>query len=290
MDKIINNLTNNRITKLNIDLGNISFKNILTICNILKQNTQTKLTSLYIYGRHNNVKKIHTVVCDMLKTNTHLKSIGISYGYDADIIDNTWIKMIINVLEENTILEELVFNVSHLPTHNIEYICNALKVNTTLKKLKLFSYYIGCIEDKIIGNMLKINTSLKSIDLDCITYNGFVHIIDALKVNTSLNILCVHDNGIEFEPEIDHYINTELESNTSITCINFYGYHDSDSEYSDSEEDDEDDDDSYSDSEEDDENNEYIESHHRSRNNNIPYVCSRNKHNMELKSMLLVDL
>jgi hypothetical protein len=272
MDKIINNLTNNHITKLNIDLENISFKNILTICNILKQNTQTNLTSLYIHGRHNNVRKIHTVVCDMLKTNTNLKSVSIAYGYDANIIDNTWIKMIINVLEENTILEKLVFNGGSLPTHNIKYICNALKVNTTLKKLGLFGCYMGYIEAKIIGDMLKINTSLKNIDLgfNRITYNGFRYIIDALKVNTSLNILCVYDNRIDFEPEIDHYINTKLESNTSITCIDFYGDH-----YSDSEE------------EEDDED---IESRHRSRNVNTPYVCSRNKHNMELKTSRLVDL
>jgi Ran GTPase-activating protein (RanGAP) involved in mRNA processing and transport len=140
---------------------------------------------LYLDNDH-NLDILENIQNTLLITNITLLSVSHNSN-----INNKYIKLISNMLKENTTLTTLYLENNRIRDEGVKYICDALKTNTTLQFLNLAQNPITDIGAKYIGDMLKQNSSLRTLFLDNtnIGLDGDEYIITSLEENRSITIM-----------------------------------------------------------------------------------------------------
>lgn len=162
------------------------------LCEVLKENTQTK--SLYLTA--NNFADYGTEqLADLLAVNSSLKSLSLAY---CDINDSG-AENLAKALRTNHNLTFLnIENLIHIE-NKISFIgaariAEGLQCNYGIRTLILRGNNIGSHGAKSIANALKLNTALIELDISTndIDEGGAIHFAEALYENNTLNKLTLH--------------------------------------------------------------------------------------------------
>jgi hypothetical protein len=193
----------------------------------------------------------------LLQINTSIKQLCIKYGNcnidsrQSDTDNSEFYKLLSDYLRISIYLRELILVDYHITIKNSMLLNDVFKHNNTLNEIYL--YYRNLDKDGCTHfiDSIKFNKTATVIGIDMNLINDN-HIVELLKVNTRISSIYFLHEEVE-KPETIKTIEKALKNNQYVTflCVNF-----------------------------------------RSQNKykKINTYCERNKHNLELKSMLIQDL
>jgi Ran GTPase-activating protein (RanGAP) involved in mRNA processing and transport len=247
---VISDIMHNRISVLKLNYTHMNMNYLAQICDALKQNTS--LIELLLEGCNINDNGVK-LISNMLKVNTTLTTLHL---YN-NIIEATGAKYISKMLKQNTTLTtlDLAFNI--IGDNGVMYICKALTLNKYTGLTKLYLHYNKITSQGVayINELLKQNTTLITLFLSSnqIGKDGIKLLLgDAIKVNKTLRTFYINYCELNEDKELTKFIIDCLQENGSITDM------------------------------------------HYNIGSEIDIacitICDRNKYNIRLKSMLLVDL
>lgn len=187
----VENNPNTQLKVLDLGLNGIQAEGAKAIASMLSRNIS--LTHLDLFNNEIGDKGT-IVIANALKKNAHLEVLNLRYN---DIGD-AGAKAIAEMLTTNTTLKKLNLYNNQIGDNGIEAIVEAVKKNPCLKELNLGANKIGAKGAYAIARMLAENSCLEVLNLknsQNIDQEGLSAILEALKKNTHLTELSVHNIG-----------------------------------------------------------------------------------------------
>jgi hypothetical protein len=250
-DKYIDDIKNNSITKVEKNTHTISVTNCNKFIKLLKINKSIEIIRFPF--KVSNTKCFITLN-EMLKINTTLKEVDIL----LNIVDYECCKLLVDGMNENSSITILRLYESHFGSNELRLISDMIRINTILTRLSIYFVKNRIDNDAIIYMMdaLRNNKTLQNIVIP-VNLNSrsvcksFAQYIKENNIITTIDMIGI--NAIN--PDCFNMVIDALDYNTSIT--GFFGVT-------------------------------YLMD--KIQINRKYSYCARNKHNINLKSMLLQDI
>ncbi len=220
LDKILDNVRNNRITTLNLSsTEDITLGQLIQIAEALKINTS--LTDFNLAHTKIGIAGIQ-VIAEVLKINKSLTTLRLWYNNIGD----EGVLIIAEALKTNTTLTSLNIQNNQITAIGAQAIAEILRDNC-LTMLDLSNNKIGDDGAQVIFESLKTNTTLTSLTIanNQVSDEGLKAIADTLEINTSLATLYLGQNNVGSEGSSKGLkaIAAALEKNITLTTLNLWG-------------------------------------------------------------------
>ena len=207
------------LSKLNLQMNNITDKEIKSIANFIKYNN-TPIKNLIL--KNNKISSEGSMcISDLIKVSLTLKKLDLSFNE----LKSEGVKNICNaIITSNHSLEQLYLNGNKCNDYCAEDIFNLL-INSNSTKLKLLSlssnFFSNKGVDKILSSLRK-NHSLKYLSLseNKIDSKAFINLANYLQFNKTLKILEMKSSRIN-DKSLDSIIKI-FWNNYSLEKINLY--------------------------------------------------------------------
>ena len=207
------------LSKLNLQMNNITDKEIKSIANFIKDNN-TPIKNLIL--KNNKISSEGSMyISDLIKVSLTLKKLDLSFNE----LKSEGVKNICNaIITSNHSLEQLYLNGNKCNDYCAEDIFNLL-INSNSTKLKLLSlssnFFSNKGVDKILSSLRK-NHSLKYLSLseNKIDSKAFINLANYLQFNKTLKILEMKSSRIN-----DKFLDSIIKifgNNYSLEKINLY--------------------------------------------------------------------
>ena len=192
------------LSKLNLQMNNITDKEIKSIINFVKDNN-TPLKNLVL--KNNKITPEGSIyIADLIKFSKTLKILDLSFNE----LKSEGVKNIFNSLINNYTLEQLFLNGNKCNDYCAEDIFNilinsnslsSLRKNKTLKYLYLNENKIDSNAFKNLANYLQFNKTLKILEMKSSRINdeSLDNIMKIFGINYSLEKINLYDNNLDFE-------------------------------------------------------------------------------------------
>jgi len=243
---------------------------------IVSQIINNQIDILYLGGKHISEPQLKTV-CELLKVNTSIKTVNLT----ANEVGDNGVKYVVDFLKVNSTITTLYLESNQITCSGAKLIADTLITNRSLDSLILSHNNIGNEGAKYIMDTInKYNTTLTRLNLSgiySIDQHGVKYVMDALKINTTLKTFGFNNiSAFQFN-NLTPYVSDMLKTNTTLcyfsihTMIPVYRQllfiEDSLAV-----------------------NPSIICINYDYRPRSVDYICDRNSHNIELKSMMLIDV
>ena len=190
------------LSKLNLQMNNITDKDIKSLVNYIKENS-TPIKELIL--KNNKITQEGSEsIADLVKFSKILKILDLSFNeLKSEGIKNICNGIIMSNTNSNSCLEQLYLNGNKCNDYCADDIFNLL-VNSYTKKLKVLSLNLNFFSnkgvDKILSSLRK-NDSLKQLYLseNKIDAKAFINLSNYLKLNKTLKILEIKSSRINDE-------------------------------------------------------------------------------------------
>lgn len=164
---------------------------IKLVIEAMKYNTNVKhliMCTLYI-----SKFEVETAIllADFIKSNKTITKLSLPYCKLTE--ENA--KYLANAFLENDTIETLIMYYCELDAHVLQYFTDALKFNKSIKMIDWSDNKLGDVGMDHICELLKVNTNINEFKLQKIGIKSVKNLAEALKINHTLKILDLSNNG-----------------------------------------------------------------------------------------------